>query len=108
MSTAQETLRGLLDAARLAGQVDPGDFHRIVRLSGGPTPQLPAGVDLLAAVRVLDRALELNPDEAMVLSWFWTGRLNDFGSKTPVEIISAGDSDAILSYIGSIESGSSG
>jgi hypothetical protein len=56
----------------------------------------------------LARALELNPDEAMVLSWFWTGRLNDFGSRTPVELILAGNADAIVSYIDSIESGASG
>jgi hypothetical protein len=112
MSTApNSSLRGFLDATRRTGRVDSEDFERIVLDDNGPSipkPETPSEGNLLAAVQVLGRALELNTDEATVLRWFRHERLADFGLKTPFEIVAAGRADAVLAYIDSVEAGSSG
>jgi hypothetical protein len=53
------SLRGFLDATRRT-RVDSEDFERIV------LDDTPSEGNLLAAVQVLGRALELNTDEATV------------------------------------------
>jgi hypothetical protein len=58
-----------------------------------------------SAVAVLARALELNPDELLVLRWFYHERLQDFGLLTPAEMISRGQTDAVLKYFESLDSG---
>ena len=94
MSTAPTgNLRGFLDARRRTGRVDSEDFERVVLDDNGPSIsklETPSEGDLPAAVQVLGRALELNPDEATV------------------EIVASGRADAVLAYIDSVEAGSSG
>lgn len=57
---------------------------------------------------VLGAALVLNKDEARVRLWFCREKISDFGQKTPLALVAEGKADALLSYIKSISSGSSG
>jgi hypothetical protein len=112
METAPtSTLSDFLEATRLKGHVDLDDFKRVV-LTGHTPPdherQILAEGDLSAAVQVLGRALEVNPDEAAVLRWFGQERIADFGRMTPLEIVHTGRADALCMYLDSVEAGSSG
>jgi len=112
MGTAPtSTLSDFLEASRLKGQVNPDDFNRVV-LAGHSPPdherQIPSEGHLSAAVQVLGRALEVNPDEAAVLRWFGQERIADFGRMTPLEIVTTGRADALILYLDSVEAGSSG
>jgi hypothetical protein len=57
---------------------------------------------------VLGAALVLNKDEARVRLWFCREKIADFGQKTPAVLVAEGKADALLKYIQSISSGSSG
>jgi hypothetical protein len=57
---------------------------------------------------VLGAALVLNKDEARVRLWFCQERIADFDHKTPAGLVADGKADALLSYIKSISSGSTG
>jgi hypothetical protein len=56
---------------------------------------------------VLRGALGLNGSEAVVIEWF-RNNLEVFGMKTPAALVSKGMTEAVIDYIRSIESGSSG
>jgi len=101
-------LAGFLDGVRRRNAIELEAFRQVLF---GDSPATGTGFDPLsaaAATRVLDRALELNPDEAVVLRWFTTEPLKPFGMKTPAELVVAGKAAAVLDYIESIASGSSG
>ncbi|MBC8088560.1 MAG: hypothetical protein H7Z40_14945 [Phycisphaerae bacterium] len=57
---------------------------------------------------VLGAALVLNKDEARVRLWFCRERISDLGQKTPAVLVAESKADALLSYIKSISSGTSG
>jgi hypothetical protein len=103
------SLAGFLDGARRRNSIELADFRQVV--FGGDSPAAGLRFDPLsaaAATRVLERALELNPDEIVVLRWFTTEPLKPFGMQTPAELVVAGKAGAVLDYIESIASGSSG
>jgi len=102
------SLAGFLETARRRNSIELEAFRQVVF---GDSPAAGLRFDPFsagAATRVLERALELNPDEAVVLRWFTTEPLKPFGMKTPAEMIVAGKGGAVLDYIESIASGSSG
>jgi uncharacterized protein (DUF2384 family) len=59
------------------------------------------------SLAVLREALGLNGSEAVVIEWF-RDNLEVFGRKTPAALVSEGKTEAVVDYIRSIESGSSG
>lgn len=102
------SLAGFLDSARRRNSIELETFRQVV-FAGSPAAGLrfdpfSAG----AATRVLERALELNPDEAVVLRWFIAEPLKPFGMKTPADLVVAGKAGAVIDYIESIASGSAG
>lgn len=113
-----ETLRSLLDLARTSDVVDASMFARVVLRSDyrfavlagmQSTPAISTCQDFLRdAVAVLEGAMTINSDEALVLQWFREQPLEDFGMKRPVEIVAAGHADALLKYLASLDSGSTG
>jgi hypothetical protein len=105
------TLSESLQATRLSGHVDADAFERVVLAGNTPLDHerpIPSECHLSAAVHVLGRALEVNPDEAAVLRWFGQERIADFGRMTPLEIVTTGRADALFAYLDSVEAGSSG
>jgi hypothetical protein len=102
------SLAGFLDAVRRRNAIELEAFRQVVF---GDSQSLATRFDPIsagAATRVLERALELNPDETKVLRWFTSEPLKPFGMKTPAELIVAGKAGLVLDYIESISSGSSG
>lgn len=59
------------------------------------------------SLNVLREALALNGSEAVVTQWF-RETLQVFGMKTPATLISEGGAEAVIEYLRSIESGSTG
>ena len=118
-----ESLRALLESARTSGVVDASMFARIVfpgdrrlmSLSGISIdrmklePAVSTSEDFWrGAVAVLEEAMTINPDESRVLQWFNEQPLVDFSMKRPAEIVADGQTEALLEYVRSLESGSTG
>lgn len=59
-------------------------------------------------VEVLGAAMMLSNNESRAVDWLVNQPLKDFGTKTPLQLIAAGDATAVLKYIKSIEAGASG
>jgi hypothetical protein len=59
------------------------------------------------SLAVLREALGMNGSEAVVIEWF-RKKSEVFGMKTPAVLVSEGKAEALIDYIRSIESGSSG
>lgn len=119
---AEGGLRHLLDAAELAGPIDPTEFASCVsitvddlaRLADVPPASVAADSTSLRlqeyvrqSLAVLREALGLNGREAVVIKWF-REKLEVFGMKSPAVLVSEGKAEALIDYIRSIESGSSG
>ena len=117
------SLRALLDSACTSDVVDASMFARVVfhgdrrlaSLAGlpiagmKPDTAVPASRDFLRdAVAVLEAAMTINSDESRVLQWFNRQPLEDFSMRKPVEIVADGQADALLKYVISLESGSTG
>ena len=120
---ADLSVRALIDSARMFGRVDPSAFASIVLLSderlatlaGVPLdavkndPSAPAIQDfVLGAIAALEEAMIINPDESRVLQWFNSERLDTFAMKTPAEVVADAQGDALVQFIRSLESGSTG
>ena len=101
------SLASFLDSAR-DQPVDVESFERLVLVNQKALGLRFDPRSASDAVRVLARALELNPDELVVLRWFTAEALPLFGVKTPAELTIEGKVEAVLNYIDSIADGSSG
>lgn len=116
-----DELQGLVAAAKSHQFVDPIEFARIVFEHSGVAAAAPKEEGsyrdvsspaferfVLAAIPVLARALEVNPDETRVLQWFNNERIKPFAARTPAEIVASGMDRELLVYLESIDAGSSG
>jgi hypothetical protein len=115
------SLSELLIAYRIGQTIEPETFKRIVfpmtafRASAQEDEdEMTAGLllphlqEIQEAMRVLDKAMDVNPDEVQVLDWFRRQKLPFASSPTPAELVAAGHTNVVLQYLDSIESGASG
>jgi hypothetical protein len=90
----------LQDLATLAG------VHRVI------VTETPANARLQSflrdALRALAAALELTRDRDRTIFWFRNAPIPEFRHRTAEQLVAEGKSDAIVSYLHSIASGSTG
>ena len=60
------------------------------------------------ALRVISAAMEVQPDRSRALYWFRNAPIPEFSHRTAEQLVSRGRVDAIISYLDSIGSGSTG
>ena len=60
------------------------------------------------AVRAMSAAFELTRDRDRTLFWFRNSPISEFGHQTAEHLVAAGKTDAVIAYLQSIASGSSG
>lgn len=60
------------------------------------------------ALRVIALATDISGDQAKAIFWFRNEPLRDFGYVTAEKLVSSGEVEAVVSYLQSIEAGSSG
>jgi uncharacterized protein (DUF2384 family) len=103
--------------------IEPGKFAAALQLQIQELAQL-AGVHratvreapsnlrlqsfLRESVRVLAAATEVSGDQGKAMFWFRNEPIRDFGYQTAEKLVSAGKADAVIDYLQSIESGSTG
>ena len=117
-SPALNSLADFLEHARTAERVDPVTIATrlswtLSQLQGA----MPNELDLESAsgqallhqlTKVLDAAYTLSNDESRTIDWLVVQPLKAFGPKTPLQLVVAGESAAVIDYLKSIESGASG
>jgi hypothetical protein len=59
-------------------------------------------------LRVLSAAMEINPDQAQAMYWYKNSPIPEFQHLTSEQLVSAGKTEAVVSYLLSIASGSTG
>ena len=60
------------------------------------------------ALRVLSAAMEINPDRVRAIYWYRNAPIAEFGHRTAEQLVAQGKAEAVVSYLASIASGSSG
>jgi hypothetical protein len=60
------------------------------------------------ALRVISAAMEVQPDRSRALYWFRNAPIPEFSHRTAEQLVSRGKVDAVISYLESISSGSTG
>ena len=59
-------------------------------------------------LRVLSAAMEINPDQVQAMYWYKNTPIPEFQHRTGERLVSAGKTEAVISYLLSIASGSTG
>lgn len=100
------------DRFATALQLRQQDLARLAHVHRTTVSEAPANVKLQQfmrdALRVLSAAMSMTGDRDRAIYWYRNTPIPEFKHQTAEHLVSTGRTDAVVSYLQSIESGSSG
>ena len=106
--------RPIIDPDRIAQalQLPLQDLAKLARVHRTTLKEAPGNSRLQAylrdVVRVLSAASDVAVDRVQTLYWFRNSPISEFGHKTAEELVANGQAEAVIQYLMSIASGSTG